>query len=186
MDDTVTRIVFGDFEYSNRKIHMEIMFKEIRETDYENIARLYNYYVRHSTATYHVAELSVDDTIDCFELCEKSTYGYAIRAGVDTAGFCLLRRYSKKEGYRYTSEISVYLDERFTNAGIGTRAIVHLDSVAKDKGIRTIVAGICAENIASIKLFEKNNYVRCGYFQKMGFKFGRDLDNVYYQKLIGQ
>jgi L-amino acid N-acyltransferase YncA len=163
-----------------------IKFEEIRETDYGNITVLYNYYVRTSTATYHIAELSVDDTIGCFELRERATYGYMIRIGNDTAGFCLLRRYNKKEGYRYTSEISVYLDERFTNAGIGTRAIVHLDTVAKDKGIRTIVAGICAENIGSIKLFEKNNYVRCGYFQKMGFKFGRDLDNVYYQKLIGQ
>ncbi len=162
----------------------QIAFEKLCEADYARVADIYNYYVLNSTATYHVAELSADAVIRYFEIGLATTYAYRILSGSEMVGFCLLRRYSDKEGYRYTSEITVYIDPDNTNKGIGAETVRYLDAVAKAKGIRTVVAAICAENTASIRLFEACNYTRCGYFKKMGNKFGRDLDNVYYQKLV--
>ena len=66
--------------------------------------------------------------------------------------------------------------------GIGGLAIKHLEEIAKTNGIKTIVAGICSENIESLRLFEKNHYEKCGHMKNMVYKFDKMLDNIYYQK----
>ena len=43
---------------------------------------------------------------------------------------------------------------------------------------------ITAENEASIKLFEKENYFKVGHLKNIGVKFGKELDVVSYQKEI--
>jgi len=47
-----------------------------------------------------------------------------------------------------------------------------------------LIAGICAENQASISLFEKFGYKKCGLFKEVGYKFDRYLDTIYYQKRL--
>ena len=163
---------------------MDIIFKKVNESDYTQITKLYNYYVINSSATYHINQLTNRETIDFFGIGNPDTYDFGIINEGNFCGFCLLRPYSKKEGYKYTYEISIYINDENKKKGIGKIAVNYLDEIAKQKKIKTIVAGICSENTASIRLFEKCEYERCGYFKNMGFKYGRLLDNVYYQKCL--
>jgi L-amino acid N-acyltransferase YncA len=162
-----------------------VSFRKIEKREYPEIAGIYNHYVLHSTATYHIGELSVESVINYFEIERQGTYSFSILVDEAMCGFCLIRPYSKKEGYEFTYEITIYLADDHTRKGIGTLALRHLEAVAKEHNVKTIIAGICAENKGSIRLFIKNKYKKCGFFKNMGFKFGRMLDNIYFQKVLG-
>ncbi|MBN1798599.1 MAG: N-acetyltransferase [Spirochaetales bacterium] len=161
-----------------------VTFEKINRTHYKPITEIYNYFIRHSTATYHIRELSEQDVIAHFEISSASTEGFIIRNNKHLAGFCLIRQYNKKQGYKYTYEITIYLKPGHAKQGIGTKTIAFLEQIAREKKVHVLIAGICTENSASISLFEKSGYKKCGYFQEMGYKFNRFLDNVYFQKIL--
>jgi phosphinothricin acetyltransferase len=68
--------------------------------------------------------------------------------------------------------------------GLGGRGAQFIEDVAKSNGIHVLVATICGENEASIRLFERNGYEKCAHFREVGKKFGRWLDVVAYQKIL--
>jgi phosphinothricin acetyltransferase len=99
-------------------------------------------------------------------------------------GFCGLKKYSLREAYNQTAEISVYLTTEYQKKGIGNIAIKFLEKFAKNNDFHVLLAIICEENTGSIRLFEKNNYKKVGHFKEVGNKFDRFLDVVYYQKIL--
>jgi L-amino acid N-acyltransferase YncA len=161
-----------------------ITFKKINQRHYKPITEIYNYYIRHSTITYHIMELSQKDVISHFEIASAATEGFIIRYNRHIAGFCLIRQYNAKQGYRHTYEITVYIKPDYARQGIGTKAVKFLKQVAEAKKVHVLIACICAENKGSIRLFEKAGYKKCGFFPEVGYKFDRYLDNVYYQKKL--
>jgi phosphinothricin acetyltransferase len=48
-----------------------------------------------------------------------------------------------------------------------------------------MIGGIDAENISSLRLHERLGFERVAHFKEVGFKFGRFLDLVFVQLLIG-
>jgi L-amino acid N-acyltransferase YncA len=161
-----------------------IVFRKIEKENYPEIAGIYNHYVLNSTATYHVGELPVEGVVSYFEIEGAETFPFCIFLDGKMCGFCLIRPYSKKQAYQYTYEITIYLSISHTKRGIGSLAIKYLEDVARQNKIKTLVGGVCIENEGSIRLFQKNMYKKCGHFRNMGFKFGRMLDNVYFQKFL--
>lgn len=148
------------------------------------ITELYNYYVIHSTATYQIRPLAASQLNESFHLSSPEVNAFIIEVAGQNAGFCLIKPYSAKEGYQHTYEVSIYLKPEYCHQGLGQQALKHLEARARECGLHVLLAGICAENEGSIRLFEKCNYTRCGYFKELGYKFDRRLDNVYYQKLV--
>lgn len=161
-----------------------ISFKKVKKSYYQDIANLFNYYIVNSTAIAFYNKLSVQEIISYFDIENRYTYSFCIYFNSEFCGFCLIKPYSQKQGYKYTYEITVYLKNEYTHKGIGHEAIQFLEDVARKNGVKTIIAGICSENKASIKLFKMNNYTKCGHFKNMVYKFNKMLDNIYYQKLL--
>ncbi|MET0747588.1 MAG: N-acetyltransferase family protein, partial [Rhizobium sp.] len=80
------------------------------------------------------------------------------------------------EGYRHTVEHSVYVDKTFRGHGIGEQLMRALIARAAAGKIHVMIAGIEAENAASIRLHEKLGFRSVGTFAEVGTKFGRWLD----------
>jgi phosphinothricin acetyltransferase len=93
-----------------------------------------------------------------------------------------MTQHKNREAYDETADVTVYLKNGYTGRGIGSLAIKFIEEYAVRQKIHTLVAGICGENTASIRLFEKNGYRRCAHFKEVGMKLGRRLDVVAYQK----
>jgi L-amino acid N-acyltransferase YncA len=162
-----------------------VAFAPLRRADERAVRDIYNYYVVHSTATYHHTPLSLRRIREHFGLSRPATRAFCIReADGRTLGFCLLRPWSEKEGYRPTGEVTVYCAPDACGRGLGTRALAVLEEEARRAGWHTLIGGVCAENTASCRLFEKCGYVRCAELKEVGFKFGRRLDTVYFQKIF--
>lgn len=145
---------------------------------------IYNYYIAHSTATFSVEPLKTEEFEKLAFTGLERFKSFAMMEEGKVIGYGLLNRYKPREAYDRTAEITVYLDKDYHGHGYGKACINHLEAFAKDHDFRAILAVICAENKASIKLFQSFDYFECAHFREVGVKFGRVLDVVIYEKLI--
>ena len=165
-------------------IDNRVQFVDIKETDFEFIKEVYDHYVLHSTATYYTEPVTVDE-LKSFILVGHPRYkSFLLLAEGKPCGFCYFSRFNKRQAYDRTAEVSLYLKPEYTGKGIGTVVLEHLEKGALDNHIFVLIGIISGENEHSIRLFERNGYLKCGHFKQVGEKFNRILDVVYYQKII--
>lgn len=161
-------------------------FRPLTAADMAAAARIYNHYVVHTTITFHIAPRSEEEMAEMLLAPGEPFAAYALAEGDDLLGYCGLMPFSSREAYRITSELTLYLDPACRGKGYGQAMLRHLEAEARERGFVSLMARICADNVASIGLFEKNGYVRAGYYEKVGYKFGRLLDVAAYQKILGK
>lgn len=165
---------------------MTFTFPEVRAEHLPRLADILNYYVLNSTVTFHKEPLTSAEMSDKVFFSQPFHKSYLIERDGNIIGYCAVSQWKKQESYRHTAEVNIYLDNTCTGKGIGSHALRHLEAFARQNDIRTLIAGLCSENTASKKLFEKNGYQHCATFQKVGNKFGRELDVIYLQKMLVQ
>ena len=162
----------------------KIKFEEVRNEHLPKLLDIYNYYVVNSTATFHTHLLSIKEMKELVMFDSERYRTFVIIVGDEVCGYVILTVHSKREAYRQTADVTVYLKHDYTGRGIGSSAIKYIEDFARLKGFHVLIAGICGENSNSIALFESNGYDKCAHYKEVGFKFGRLLDVVYYQKII--
>lgn len=159
-------------------------FEKVAEKDLASVTEIYNYYVINTTATFSEKPFSCSEMRELVFFDNPRYSAFVILEGENLCGYCILTQFNKREAYDHTAEITIYLKPEYTGKGIGTVAVQFIENVAKGRGIHVLIAIICGENTASIKLFEKNGYEKCAHYKEVGKKFGRFLDVVSYQKII--
>ena len=76
-----------------------------------------------------------------------------------------------REGFRFTVEHSVYLDEAAKGSGAADALMDELEARARAAGVRVIVATIDALNARSIRFHERRGYVEVGRMPNIGYTF---------------
>ncbi len=161
-------------------------FRDVAFEDLPALLQIYNHYVRTSTATFHLAELSVEEFRPILFPDHPRFGAWTIAADGQPAGYVILARYKTREAYDGTAEVTVYLGPEFVGKGLGRAAVEFAESRAREHGFHVLVSIICGENEASIGLFETLGYTKCAHHHEVGRKFGRWLDVVCYEKLLDQ
>lgn len=162
----------------------DLVFEAMTEARLQAVLEIYNYYVRHSTATWHYHALD-EQEMKSLLLSEDSRYGtFVILDGGSLCGYVSIHRYMTREGFGDTAEISIYLTEACRGRGIGRAALGFIEGFAREKGLHVLMASISADNTGSVELFSRNGYEKCAHLREVGRKFGLILDNVLYQKIL--
>lgn len=166
---------------------MGISFERVSQQHLPELTEIYNHYVRNSTATFHYEPRTVADMEEMLLQSDPAylSESWVIRWDDAIAGYGYFAPYKKREAYKCSSEVTLYLREGFTGKGIGSKALAMMEERARNAGIHTMLSVICGENDASIRLFESCGYQKCAHLKDVGRKFGRLLDVVMYQKLFG-
>ncbi len=155
------------------------------ETDLVAINDIYNHYVLHSTCTYHIDPISLDERRAWFAAHDAVHPVTVALRGQTIVGWGSLSTYHDRSGYRFTVENSVYVHPDFHRQKIGHTLLADLLARARALGHHTIIAGIGAEQTASIELHRRFGFVDAGRIHQVGFKFDQWLDVVYLQKMVG-
>jgi L-amino acid N-acyltransferase YncA len=100
-------------------------------------------------------------------------------------GWGSLSAYHPRSAYRRTVENSIYVHHEFHRRGIGTHLMDNLIQQTSLRGHHAIIAGIDGEQSASVALHAKFAFVQVGHLRQVGFKFGRWLDVIYMELLLG-
>lgn len=159
-----------------------IEFIPVTENDLPVIKEIYDYYIVHSTATFHSERISIEEMKEFLHLNHMKYPSFLIRGDHETIGYCFLTQYKKRQAYDRTAEVSIYLRPECTGKGIGVIAMNYLEKAAKIGGISVLICTLSGENQASIRLCEKMQYKKVAHLHNIGEKFGKILDVVLYQK----
>lgn len=161
-----------------------ISIKEMRREWLGEAARIYQWYVDNSTATFQIAPTS-EAEMEGLLFFKKDLYrSFAVFERDTFVGYGIITQFKTREAYDTTAEVTIYLDHRATGKGYGRTVVAHLEDFARQKKIHSLLAIISGENEASIKLFSRLGYTECARYIEVGRKFDRWLDVVTLGKIL--
>ena len=99
-------------------------------------------------------------------------------------GFGSFGDYRAWPGYRYTVEHSVHVRADRRGEGVGTALVQALIERAAALGKHVMIAGVEAENAASIRLHERLGFAVVARLPEVAWKFDRWLDLVFLQRRL--
>lgn len=150
------------------------------------ILAILNDAIEHSTALYDYRPRPLTAMAPWFDAKEKGRY--PVVGAIDDAGrllgFASYGQFRAWPAYKYSVEHSLYVERGHRGQGIGKRLLAEILERARAQDYHNVIGGIDADNAVSIALHERFGFERCGTVRHAGFKFGRWLDLVFYQKLL--
>lgn len=154
--------------------------------DIPAILELVNHEILHTTANYSYEPNTLEVQINWFEALQRDGFPVLV-ATIDgqVVGYGSYSAFAKRVGYRFTVEHSVYINYDFHGNGIGRLLVEQLVQLAKAESRHSIIARIDTQNEGSIHFHEKMGFTEVGRLKEIGFKFGKWLDVVYMQLMLG-
>lgn len=154
--------------------------------DAEAIRAIYNPEVLESTVTFDLVPRTVEDQQAWME--QRSGAHLVVVAEDDDGtilGFASLSPYRDRPAYATTVEDSVYVHRGHQGRGVGAALLTDLIDRAKLHGFHSVMARIVGGHEASIGLHRSLGFETVGIEREVGRKFGRWLDVVLMQTLLG-
>ena len=154
-----------------------VEIRAAREDDVPAMLEIYNDIILTTTAVWHNDPHTLKMRQEWFAL--KQEQGYPVFVAMheeQLLGFSTIGPFRPWYGYRFTVENSVYVAASSRGKGIAKLLMQPLINAAKELGLHAIVAGIEAENEASIGLHKTFGFVEVAHFKQVGYKFDRWLD----------
>jgi L-amino acid N-acyltransferase YncA len=95
-------------------------------------------------------------------------------------GYAYASRHRERAGYRWSVDISVYVDASWQRRGVGRALYAELVPILRRQGFVNVYAGIAIPNPGSVALHESLGMKLIGVYEKVGFKFGEWPDVAWY------
>jgi phosphinothricin acetyltransferase len=153
--------------------------------DLESILEIYNHAIATTTAVFDSRPHTLETRRNWFK--GKQSAELPVWVAVESegvVGFATYGPFRAWPGYKYTIEHSVYVAERARRAGVGCSLMKVLLADAQQREYHTVVAGIVADNVASLRLHESLGFVEIAHFREVGYKFGRWQDLKFLQLIF--
>jgi L-amino acid N-acyltransferase len=99
-------------------------------------------------------------------------------------GWGSLSRFHARAAYARSVENSIYVHHEHHRKGIGRALLEDLIGRARAVGHHTMIAGIDADQAASVALHAAAGFAKAALLNEVGFKFGRWLHVIYMQKML--
>ena len=160
------------------------MIRLANSADLVAINDIYNHFVLHSTCTYQEMPEPMEGRKSWFEKHGARHPVTVAEIDGQIVGWGSLSAYHARSAYRNTVENSVYVHHEFHRRGIGGVILADLIERARAIGHRAIIAGIDADQAASVALHRKFGFEEVGHLKQVGFKFERWLDVIYMELLL--
>jgi L-amino acid N-acyltransferase len=164
---------------------VQLVIDSASREDLPQILAIYNEIIRNTTAVYSEQEFTQERGEIWFE--SKRALGFPLIVARDAkgvAGFGTFGEFRAWPCYARSVEHSVHILAGRRGQGIGRALVVELRARAAAMRKHVMIAGIDADNVASIGLHRSLGFTQVGRFHEVGFKFGRWLDLVFMQCII--
>jgi phosphinothricin acetyltransferase len=162
-----------------------VTIRHANENDLPAILDIYNEVILHTTAVYDYEPHTLEMRSQWFKT--KQEQGFPVFVATENEkilGLSSIGPFRAWAAYKYSVENSVYVASDCRGKGIGKLLIPPLIEAAKQLQLHTVIAGIDATNISSIKLHEYFGFIEVAHFREVGFKFNRWLDLKFLQLIL--
>ena len=155
------------------------------ESDLADILRIYNQAIEKTTAVFEYRAHTIEMRREWFRAKEAASRPVLVAVESDAVvGFASYGPFRAWPAYKYSEELSVYVEEQVRGRGIGTTLVRAIVAEARAHDLHVLIAGITADNAASLRLHEKLGFVEVAHIREVGYKFGRWLDLKLLQILL--
>jgi len=162
-----------------------ISIRYATENDLPEILAIYNDVIMNTTAVYDYEPHTLEMRQQWFRT--KQEQGFPVFVATENgkiAGLSSIGPFRAWAAYKFSVENSVYVASDSRGRGIGKLLLPPLIEEAKKLQLHTVIAGIDAENEASIRLHRHFGFKEVAYFKEVGYKFNRWLDLKFLQLII--
>jgi phosphinothricin acetyltransferase len=145
-------------------------------------AAIYAPYVTGTAATFETVPPTAE------EMARRITAAHAwvvLEDGGRVVGYAYGGRHKERAGYRWTSEVSVYLEQGRRRSGGGRALYAALFDRLAARGYRMLVAGMTLPNPASEGLHRAMGFTPIGVYRRIGWKLGNWHDVAWVQRPLG-
>jgi len=155
--------------------------------DLPAIHSIYSHHVLHGLASFEESAPPLEEMRRRFDDVRGRRLPYlAADFGGALIGYGYCAPYRSRSAYRYSLEDSIYVRQGSEGRGVGAALLRELVSRCEGLGYRSIIAVIGdSANAASINLHASLGFLRVGTLRSAGFKFGRWVDSVLMQRMLG-
>ena len=160
--------------------------------DVGNILNIYSYYVSNTAISFEYEVPTVDEFKErIIKTLENYPY-YVALIDNKIVGYAYAGSFVGREAYRYSAELTVYIDKDYKRHGIGKLLYQKLEEDLKQKGIRNLYAciGVPVDkedeylDFNSVEFHKHLGFKQVGEFHKCGYKFARWYNMVWHEKII--
>lgn len=163
----------------------EIAIRPATVADAAPVAGVYNHYVKETTVTFEEEEVSPPEIARRIHEVGSASLPWLIaERDAEIVGYAYATKWHPRSAYRFSAEITVYVDASQKRVGVGSRLYDHLFPILQARGIRAVMAGIALPNESSVALHEKFGLSKVAHFKEVGFKFNRWIDVGYWQRIL--
>lgn len=161
--------------------------------DAEEILNIYSYYVEKTAVSFEYEVPTLKNFCERIKKISKK-YPYLVaECEKKIVGYAYAHEFIPREAYKYSAELTIYLDKNFRRQGLGKKLYSSLEKILKEMGILNLYACVGSIEIEdeflnhdSKNFHEHLGFKIVGKFHKCGYKFNRWYDIVWMEKIIGE
>ncbi len=162
---------------------MNIFFEKLSDGHRTEVIDIFNFYIENEYSAYPEKPVSYQ-FYDGFLSIASKYPAYAIKIENKVVGFCFLNAYNPHSSFDETAVITYFIANDYKGKGIGKLALKKLEADAHEKGIKNILANIASVNEESLAFHAKNGFTKCGEFEGIITKKGKQFNIVWMQKKL--
>ncbi len=153
-----------------------MIIRKIASEDIEHVTRIYNHYIATTVISFEEEPISVTEMTQRIDQVSVLELPWLV-ADIDgkIVGYAYASQWKTRSAYRFTTELSIYLDIDVQGQGIGKALCTALLDTLKNQGIKNVVGTIALPNPSSIALHERMGFKKVGEFSNVGFKFDQQI-----------
>lgn len=164
-----------------------VVVREVIDADAPAIASIYNHYVLHTTVTFEETPVSAEEMLARIGAVRAAGRPwFVVEAAGQLCGYAYATPWKPRFGYRFSVEVSVYLEPSASGRGLGSLLYEALFAALAASGVHSAVGGIALPNSSSVRLHEKFGMTKVAHFAQIGTKFGEWIDVGYWQRVFDQ
>ena len=152
-----------------------------KEDDIPAILAIANWAASATAANFATEAETLTDWRESWRKTAVSYPWLVARSRGEVVGFAKGSPHRSRGAYRWTAEVSVYVDPKRHGEAIGTRLYRYLIPILRAQGYVTLLAGITPPNPPSEHLHAGFGFVRCGTYHRAGWKFEKWHDVGYWE-----
>ncbi|MGV8905258.1 MAG: GNAT family N-acetyltransferase [Acetobacterium sp.] len=146
----------------------------VEEKDYQKVLDILNEAIEKRIFTAQLSKATMSDRKSWFVQHSSIQHPmFVAEQNGEVIGWITLTEFrAGREGFRFTSEISYYIDSRFQGKGLGTQMMGFAIEAARELGFKSLIAVIFESNCISIKMAKKHGFELWGRLPEVV-----DIDN---------
>lgn len=160
--------------------------------DAEKLLEIYSYYVEKTAISFEWKIPTLANFRARITQTLKKNYPYLV-AEIEKkiVGYAYAHEFVGREAYKFSAELTIYLDKNFLHKGIGRKLYTEIEKILQARGILNLYACVGWTEIDdeflnknSAHFHEHLGFKICGKFTKCGYKFNRRYDMIWLEKIL--